>query len=94
MDLGFFDFSENVVFWIFPLEFGVWEGVQSIDGSCGIQIDRFSARKEQPGSILNDFRDFGVFAYVFGFLTPPPRGLMTACECPKPAGVVLGIHPS
>ena len=98
MDLGFFDFSENVDFWNFPLGFGVWEGVQWIDASCGIQIDGFSARKEPPESIFDHVHDLDVFAGVFGFLTLPSRGLMTACECPKPArsasrnSSILGIQ--
>ena len=55
--------------------------MQSIDVSCGIQIDGFSARTEPPGPIFEDFDDLGVFACVVGFLTLPPRGLMTAREC-------------
>ena len=81
MDLGFFDFSENVDFWCFPVGFWVWEDVQSIDASSGIQIDGFSARTEPPGSIFDDAHDLGVFACVFCFLTLPPRGLMTVCDC-------------
>ena len=98
MDLGFFDFSENHDFGNFPMEFGVWEGVQSIDTSCGIQIDEFSARTEPPGSIFEDFHDFVVFACVLELLMLPPRGLMTVCECPKPArnasrtSSILGIN--
>ena len=78
--------------------FGVWEGVQSIDASCGIQIDGFSARTEPPVFIFDDLRDLDVFACVFGFLMLPSRGLMTACECPKPArcgsrnSSILGIQ--
>ena len=48
-----------------PLGFGVWEDVQSIDASCGIQIDGFSARTEPPGSIFSDFHDLDVFVCVF-----------------------------
>ena len=77
LDFGF------VVSWILRKIFGK-------DASCGIQIDGFSARSERLGSIFNNFSDCGVFffcvfAYVFGFLALPPGGLMTACECPKPA---------
>ena len=78
--------------------FGVWEGVQSTDASCGIQIDGFSARTEPPGSIFDDFHDLGVFASVLGFLMLLPKGLMTAGDCPKPAqsapriSSILGIQ--
>ena len=40
---GFFDFSEIVDFGNFPVEFGVWEGLQSIGNGCGLQMDGFSA---------------------------------------------------
>ena len=85
LDLRFFNVGRNVDFGNFPVGFGVWEGVQSIDASCGIQIDGFSARTEPPGSFFDDVDALDVFAGVLGFLTLPPRGLMTACECPKPA---------
>ena len=96
--MGFFDFSENVELGNFPMGFGVCEGLQSIDASSGIQIDGFSARTEPPGSIFDDFHDLGVFVCVLGILALPPRGLMTACECPRPAGSasrdssILGIQ--
>ena len=82
MDFGFFDFSLNVDF---PVKFGVWEGVQSIDASCGIQIDEFSARTEPPGSISDDFYDLDVFACVFGLLTIPLGGPKTTSEIPVTA---------
>ena len=42
---------------------------------------------QTPGRLLPGSSSlfFCVFAYVFGFLALPPGGLMTACECPKPA---------
>ena len=40
---GFFDFSINLDFWDFPVEFGVWEGLQSIGNGCGLQMDGFLA---------------------------------------------------
>ena len=81
---GFFDFSENVDFGFLPVGFWVWEGVQAIDASCGIQINGFSARAKPYASFLNDFHDLGVFASVFVLLTHPPGGPVTTCECPKP----------
>ena len=66
LDLGFFAFSKNVHFGNFPMEFGVWEAVQSTDAFCRIQTDGSSARTEPYGSIFNDFRDLDVFASVFG----------------------------
>ena len=84
MDLGFFDFSKNADFGIFPVGFGVWEGVQPIDASCGIQIDGFSARTEPYGSNFNVFPDLYVFATVFELLRHLPGGPVTTCECPKP----------
>ena len=64
LDLGFFDFLENVDMGNFPVGFGVWQGMQSIDTSCGIQIDGFSARTEPPGSISTMFMIW-VFLLVF-----------------------------
>ena len=61
LDLGFFDFSENADFWNSPMAFEVWEGAQSTEASCGIQIDGFSVRTEPPGCIFDDFYDLGVF---------------------------------
>ena len=55
LDLDFVDFGGNVDFGNFPMGFGVWEGVQSIDASCGIQIDGFSARTEPPGPFSTIF---------------------------------------
>ena len=53
--LGFFDFSENVDFWNFPVGFGVWEGLQWIGNGCGLQMDGFSAHFELSESISVDF---------------------------------------
>ena len=61
---GFFDFSENVDFWNFPVGFGVWEGLQSIGNGCGLQMDGFSAHFEPSESISVDFHDFIDFAIV------------------------------
>ena len=75
--MGISGFSENVDFEKFRLGFGVWEGVQSIDASCGIQIDGFSAQTEPYGFIFEDFHDFGYFAIVFDGLTLLPEGPRT-----------------
>ena len=65
MDLGFSDFSENVDILIFPIGFGVWEGVQSIEASYGIKIDGFSARTKPYGFISYDVHGFVVFCWCF-----------------------------
>ena len=60
---GFFDFSENVDFWNFPVGFGVWEGLQWIGNGCGLQMDGFSAHFEPSGSIFDHFHDFDDFRF-------------------------------
>ena len=50
-------FGGNVDFGNFPVGFGVWQGVQSIDASCGIQMDGFSARMEPPESFSTILMD-------------------------------------
>ena len=52
---GFLDFSENVVFWNFPVEFGVWEGLQSIGNAGGLQMDGFSSHFEPYSSFSTIF---------------------------------------
>ena len=64
LDLGCFDFSKNDDFENFRVASGVWEGVQTIDASRGIQIDGFSARTEPYGSNFNDFFMIWVFLIV------------------------------
>lgn len=83
LDLGCFDFSENVNNWNFPVGFRVWQGLESIDVFSGIQIDGFLARTEPYGSIFNDFHYLVVSASVFGLLTLPLGGPKTSSECPK-----------
>ena len=64
---GFFDFSENVDFWNFPVGFGVWEGLQWMGNGCGLQMDGFSAHFDHSGSISVDFcnfRHFGTFPMI------------------------------
>ena len=82
-DFEFFDILESVDFGNVPLGFGIWDGVQSIDTSSGIQLDGFSARTEPPGFIFDDFDDVDVFACVFGLLRLPLGGPKTTSESPK-----------
>ena len=82
---AFFDFSENVDFWNFPVGFGVWEGLQSTGNGCGIQIDGFSAETEPYGSIFDDFDNFGI---VFDDLMLVPEGPRTLRECPEGPGTL------
>ena len=57
--------------------FGVWEGLQSIGNSCGLQMDGFSAHFERYESIWDDFHDFDDFATVSGGLMLFPEGPRT-----------------
>ena len=82
------DFSKNVDFWIFPVGFGVWEGLRSIGNGCGLQMDGFSAHFEPYGSISVDFHDFGHFAVVSGGLTLFPEGPRTLRDCPEGPGTL------
>ena len=68
--------------------FGVWEGLQSIGNGCGLQMDGFSAHFEQYEFILDDFHDFGDFAFVSGRLTLFPEGPRTLRECPEGSGTL------
>ena len=79
---GFFDFSENVDFWNFPVGFGVWEGLQWMGNDGGLQMDGFSAHFDQYGSISFDVHDFGNFGVVSGRLALFPVGPWTLRECP------------
>ena len=78
---GFFDFSENVDFWIFPVGFGVWEGLQWIPNGCGLQIVGFSAHSDRYESIFDNFHDFDDFAFVSGRLTLFPEGPRALRDC-------------
>ena len=77
---GFFDFSENVVFWNFPVGFGFWEGLQWIGNGCGLQMDGFSAHFGTSESIFHNFVDFGHFGTDSGGLTLFPEGPGTLRE--------------
>ena len=85
---GFFDFSENVDFWNFPVGFKVWEGLQWIGDGCGIKIDGFSAQTEPYGSISADVHDFDHFGTVSGGLTLFPEGPRTVRDCPEGPGTL------
>ena len=85
---GFLDFWENVDFWDFPLEFGVWEGLESIGNGCGLQMDGFSDHFDQYESIFYDFHDFGDFAIVSAGLTLFPKGPRTLRDCPEGPGTL------
>ena len=66
------------------MEFGVWEDVQTIEASCGIQIDGLAAQTKSYRFNSNDFHDLDVFAGVFGLLALPLGGPVTTWECSKP----------
>ena len=85
---GFFDFSENVYWWAFPVGFGVWEGLQSIGNGCGLQMDGFSAHFQPSGSISVDFHDFDHFAIDSGGLTLCSEGSRTHRDCPEGPGAL------
>ena len=85
---GFWDVSENADVWNFPVEFGVWEGLQSIGNCCELQMDGFSAHFEPSESSFNDFPDFGNCAFVSNGLTLFPEGRKTLRECPKGPGTL------
>ena len=88
LDLGFLDFSENVYFLIFPVGFGVSEGLQWIGNGCGLQMDGFSAHFGSYRFILDDFHYFDDFAVVSGCLTLFPEGPRTLRKCPKGPGTL------
>ena len=87
-DFWIFYFSKNVHFGDFPVEFGAWEGLQSIGNGCGLQMDRFSAHFEASGSIPVDFHDLGHFGVVSGDLMLFPEGPRTLWECPEGPGTL------
>ena len=70
---GFVDFSKNDDFSTFPMEFGVWEGLQSIGNGCGLQIHRLSVHFEAYGSIFDVFHHFTEFAVASDGLTVFPE---------------------
>ena len=83
---GFFAFSEHVDILDFSVGFGVWEGLQTMEHGCGLQMDGFSAHFEQCEFIFDDFHDFGHFAIVSDGLTLFPDGSRTFRECPEGPG--------
>ena len=85
---GFWDLSENVDFSIFPMECGVWDGLQSIGSGCGLQMDGFSAHFEQYEFISYDFHDFGHFAIVSDALALFPEGPRTLRSCLEGPGAL------
>ena len=87
-----FGFSENVDFCNFPMGFGVWEGLQSIENACGLQMDGFSPHFEPYRSIWYNFYVFDGFGVDSGGLTLTPEGPTTLREClevPGPCETVL-----
>ena len=87
-DFRIFYSSENVAFWNFPLEFGVWEGLQSIGNGCGLQLDGFSAHFDRSESIFDDFPDSGDFAFVCGGLMLFPEGPLALRDRPEGPGTL------
>ena len=80
---GFFDFSENVYFFDFPMGFRVWQGLQSIGNGCGLQMDGFSTHFEPSQSISVDFHDFGHLGVDSDALTLFPQGPRTPRDRPE-----------
>ena len=77
---GFSDFlifGKMLIFWIFPVGFGVREGLQRIGSGCGLEMDGFSAHFERYESILDDFHEFVDFEFVSGGLMLIPEGPRT-----------------
>ena len=74
------------------MEFGVWEGLQSIGNGCGLQMDGFSAQTEPYESIFDDFHDFDDFGIVFVGLTLLPEGPRTLREYTEGPGSLLRAH--
>ena len=85
---GFFDISENVYFWNFPVGFGVWEGLQWMGNGCGLQMDGFSAHFDPYEFIFTDFHDFDYFATVSDGLTLFSEGSRTLRERPEGPGTL------
>ena len=83
----FWIFYKMLIFWNFPTGFGIWEGLQSIENGCGLQMDGFSAHSELYGFISNHFHDFGDFGIVSDGLTLFSEGLRTR-ECPEGPGTL------
>ena len=73
-------------FFIFPVGFGVWEGLQSLGNGCGLQMDGFSVHFELSESISVDFHDFEHFAIESGGLTLFPEGPRTLRDRPEGPG--------
>ena len=70
-------FRKLIICLIFPVGFGVWEGLQSMGNAAELQMDGFSIRFESSESISVDFRDFGYMGVDSGGLTLFPKGLRT-----------------
>ena len=87
---GFLDFRifENVDFWIFAVGFGVWEGLQTMENGCGLQMNGLSPHFEPYEFIFNYFCDFGHFAIVSDGLTLFPEGPRTFRESPEGPGTL------
>ena len=77
-----------LLFVIFALGSGVWEGLQSIGNGCGLQMNGFSAHFMPFESISIDFHDFGNFAAVSNGLTLFSEGSRTLRECPEGPGTL------
>ena len=77
-----------LIFFNFPVGFGVWEGLQSIENGCGLQMDGFSAHFEFSESIFVDFHDCGHFAIDSGGLTLFSEGPRTLQDRPKGPGTL------
>ena len=68
--------------------FGVWEGLQSIENGCGLQMDGFSAHFDPSESIFDGFPDFGDFAFVSGCLMLFPEGPWAFSDRPEGLGTL------
>ena len=84
---GLWDFLENVIFLKYPVGFGFWECLQSIENGCGLQMDGFSAHFEPSESLSVDCHDFNDFAVISGglmLLPEGPRFSESALDVPEP----------
>ena len=76
------------MFDIFPVGFGIWEGLQWIGNGRGLQMDGFSAHFEPSESISVDVHDFGHFGIDSGGLTLFPEVPRTFQDRPEGPGTL------
>ena len=87
-DFQMFGFSKMTICYDCPVEFGVWEGLQSMGNGCGLKMDGFSTHFDPSEFIFHHFHDFCDFVIVSACLMLFPEGPRTLRDRSEGSGTL------